>query len=158
MAEAAGSAIGALILPTSDEDGTTAQEKTEDAQQLVVAAAAAGPMTKATATTTVPFRTGRIPVTYSPAVVSHATAQLALASVPFRSWLKRCERKRSNDNKCLDVHSIELQSVDLFGTRYVVPYLSLQWRSNSINFWFPFFILLMLLFCFPPPDPRSSCA
>ena len=64
----------------------------------------------------VPFRGRKVPVTYSLAV-SRQHAEMVIASEPFQSWLQRCEK--GNSKKRLEVHSIEIQSVDLFGPRYV---------------------------------------
>ena len=60
------------------------------------------------------FRGKEIPVTHPPNI-SGETVRLALSSPIFTRWLANCER--SQDGKRLDLHGVELQSVDLFGTR-----------------------------------------
>lgn len=60
------------------------------------------------------FRDQRIPVSFSSSV-SPEIAQSALASDLFRTWLKRCEKEK--DGKRLELHSVEIQHVDMFGPR-----------------------------------------
>jgi hypothetical protein len=60
------------------------------------------------------FRDHEIPVSYLSGI-SHDTAQLALESHLFKTWVARCEREK--DGKRIDLHSVEIQHVDLFGSR-----------------------------------------
>ena len=66
-----------------------------------------------------PFRGRQVPVTVASSVpVEHAAA--ALQSQPFQTWYQRCERSSNNsDDKSLDIHNVEIQSVDMFGARCV---------------------------------------
>jgi hypothetical protein len=64
-----------------------------------------------------PFRDRRVPVTFVSSV-PFEHAQMALQSEPFITWYRRCERVTSN-KKRLELHSVCIQSVDLFGARYV---------------------------------------
>lgn len=61
-----------------------------------------------------------IPVTYGPHISSEA-AHAALASEPFQAWFRRCRRLKKNDRvvERLDIHSVELQSIDFFGSKRV---------------------------------------
>ena len=61
------------------------------------------------------FRGRSVTVTY--ASVTKETAQMALESQLFRTWAGRCEKEHGN--KRIEIHSIEIQSVDLFGARCV---------------------------------------
>lgn len=92
----------------------------------------------------VSFRGRQVPVTFSRAVVSQQHAEMAIASEPFRTWLQRCEQQQHNSGsssisissaktttvggysakqRLLDVHTIELQSVDMFGPRCVFHFI-----------------------------------
>lgn len=86
-----------------------------------------------------PFRDRRVPVTVASSVpAAHAAA--ALQSQPFRSWYQRCEQQQhASDstasiakNKHLEIHSVEIQSVDMFGARCVD---SRGMRSSRIDAW-----------------------
>lgn len=59
------------------------------------------------------FRGRKIPVTHGS--ISPEVAALALDSEVFGTWKSRCERE--NDGKQLELHSVEIQNVDLFGPR-----------------------------------------
>lgn len=61
------------------------------------------------------FRQSTVPVTY-PASISQQVAQLAVDSEIFKTWVERCERE--HQGKKISLHSVEIQSVDLFGPRY----------------------------------------
>jgi len=60
------------------------------------------------------FRGEPIPVTYPS--LSREVALKALGSEPFTTWLERCSAP-ANGGKQLELESIELQSVDMFGKR-----------------------------------------
>lgn len=62
-----------------------------------------------------PFRDRRVPVNYVSSVTAEQ-AKMAILSEPFITWYKRCE-KVSTSNKRLELHSVTIQSVDLFGAR-----------------------------------------
>jgi ADP-sugar diphosphatase len=62
------------------------------------------------------FRGRNVPVTVS-AGVTDEEAAMAIASGPFTTWYQRCEEE--TDGKRIDIHSVEIQSVDLFGARVV---------------------------------------
>lgn len=66
------------------------------------------------------FRGRRIPVTVAAGVpVEHA--RRALVSKPFVTWYQRCEASSSGrrSSKRIEIHGVEIQSVDMFGARYV---------------------------------------
>jgi hypothetical protein len=60
------------------------------------------------------FRDQQIPVSYLSSI-SSATAKLALNSHLFKTWVTRCEKE--NDGKRIEINSVEIQHVDMFGTR-----------------------------------------
>ena len=60
------------------------------------------------------FRDKDVPVRY-PSAISDDTAKLALKSEIFVEWYNRCEKKHGD--KQIEIHSVELQSVDMFGPR-----------------------------------------
>ena len=60
------------------------------------------------------FRGSKVPVTHSDSV-SPEVASLALESEVFCTWKSRCERE--NEGKHLELHSVEIQNVDMFGRR-----------------------------------------
>uniref|UniRef100_A0A7S3P4I3 Nudix hydrolase domain-containing protein n=1 Tax=Amphora coffeiformis TaxID=265554 RepID=A0A7S3P4I3_9STRA len=65
-----------------------------------------------------PFRGRQVPVTVASSVpAEHAVA--ALQSQPFQTWYQRCEQSGSSSDKHLEIHSVEIQSVDMFGARKV---------------------------------------
>jgi hypothetical protein len=59
------------------------------------------------------FRGNNVPVTHPS--MSREVALLALESDPFQTWSKRCEQE--NGQKRIAIHSVEIQSVDLFGAK-----------------------------------------
>jgi hypothetical protein len=59
------------------------------------------------------FRGKNVPVTYPS--MSREVALLALESDPFQTWSKRCEQE--NGQQRIEIHSVEIQSVDLFGAK-----------------------------------------
>lgn len=67
-----------------------------------------------------PFRGQAITVTHVSSV-SLEQAKMAIGSVLFRSWYQRCEQsmKQQQDGKSqhIDIHGVEIQSVDVFGAR-----------------------------------------
>jgi hypothetical protein len=62
------------------------------------------------------FRGANIPVNVASAVTP-GEAQMVLECKQFTSWLSRCEKTYAN--KHFNIHSVEIQSVDPFGQRYV---------------------------------------
>ena len=62
------------------------------------------------------FRGEHIPVTTS-STVTPGEAQMVLECRQFTTWVARCEQ--TYGNKLLKMHSVEIQSVDPFGARYV---------------------------------------
>lgn len=60
------------------------------------------------------FRERSIPVTYHPSLTEDL-AKLALESEPFQTWRQRCEQ--IHNHKRIEIHSVEIQSVDLFGKK-----------------------------------------
>lgn len=66
----------------------------------------------------------QIPVTHP--TVDEELARKALDSVPFRDWAKRCAKE--NGEKKIDLRSVEIQNVDLFGKGYVQA-------RQLISFW-----------------------
>jgi hypothetical protein len=60
------------------------------------------------------FRGKKVPVTHP--AVDRAQAQMAVASEPFTKWYQRCEKPQGR--KQIEIHSVEIQSVDMFGARY----------------------------------------
>jgi hypothetical protein len=60
------------------------------------------------------FRDRKVPVTHASSITPEV-AQLALESEVFRDWSNRCGKE--NEGKRIEVHSVELQSVDMFGSR-----------------------------------------
>ena len=62
------------------------------------------------------FRGEKVPVTVA-STVSAAEAKMALECKQFAAWVARCEKTYSN--KKFKMHSVEIQSVDPFGQRYV---------------------------------------
>lgn len=64
-----------------------------------------------------PFRDRRVPVSYVSSVTTEQ-AIMAIQSEPFISWYRRCEKtNRNNTNKQLEIHSVIIQGVDMFGAR-----------------------------------------
>ena len=61
-----------------------------------------------------PFREGRVPVTYHPSI-PREHAEAAIKSDPFVNWYKSCER--AVGKRRMEIHSVEIQSVDMFGAR-----------------------------------------
>jgi len=82
----------------------------------------------------VSFRGTEIPVTWS-ASVTRDQAVLGLDSRPFVTWLQRCQNGTGNTSKELVVHSIEIQSIDMFGPRYVASLLSIHNIHLYHSFW-----------------------
>lgn len=58
------------------------------------------------------FREKTVPVTYVSSV-THDQATKALQSEPFQNWVQNASQKRGS--KQIEIHSVELQSVDMFG-------------------------------------------
>ena len=90
------------------------------------------------------FRNHQVPVTFDPSVISWEQATAALHSEPFETWCRRCERRvplvsssssssphndatanqtqqkqQQEEYQQLQLHSVELQSIDMFGPRRV---------------------------------------
>ena len=68
------------------------------------------------------FRGESVPVTAS-STVTPAEAQMVLECKQFTDWVSRCEKTYAN--KQFKMHSVEIQSVDPFGQRYVLSLLIL---------------------------------
>ena len=64
-----------------------------------------------------PFRGRQVPVSVAAGVPMEHAAQ-AVVSSPFCTWYQRCEQS-GTDKKRIDIHSVEIQSVDMFGARCV---------------------------------------
>ena len=66
-----------------------------------------------------PFRGRQVPVMVASSVPDeHAAA--ALESQPFQTWYQRCEQSSGgSSDEHLEIHSVEIQSVDMFGARCV---------------------------------------
>ena len=62
------------------------------------------------------FRGEPVPVTIS-STVTPGEAQMVLECKQFTTWVARCEQ--TYGNQLLKMHSVEIQSVDPFGARYV---------------------------------------
>ena len=77
---------------------------------------------------TFPFRGQRIPVSYLSSICRE-TAQRALESNLFKTWVARCEKEK--DGKRIDVHSVEIQHVDLFGSR--VGFVKINADSSLVD-------------------------
>jgi hypothetical protein len=60
------------------------------------------------------FRGKKVLVTHP--AVDRVQAQMAIASEPFMTWYQRCEKPQGQ--KQIEIHSVEIQSVDMFGARY----------------------------------------
>jgi hypothetical protein len=68
-----------------------------------------------------PFRDRRVPVSYLSSVTAREAA-MAIQSEPLTSWYRRFEKVSHDDGsdcKLLELHSVVIQRVDLFGERYV---------------------------------------
>eukprot|EP00548_Thalassiothrix_antarctica_P011601 CAMPEP_0194159476 /NCGR_PEP_ID=MMETSP0152-20130528/77851_1 /TAXON_ID=1049557 /ORGANISM="Thalassiothrix antarctica, Strain L6-D1" /LENGTH=317 /DNA_ID=CAMNT_0038869045 /DNA_START=448 /DNA_END=1398 /DNA_ORIENTATION=- len=65
---------------------------------------------------TVTFRDVNIPITHPK--VSKKIAEKAIATPMFKTWLERCEKKPDN-KKFINIKSVEIQSVDMFGPKRV---------------------------------------
>lgn len=61
-----------------------------------------------------PFQGRKVPVTHS-CSIPNASARAAVESKQFIKWYKRCEDIK--DGKRIDIHSVDIQSVDMFGTK-----------------------------------------
>jgi hypothetical protein len=68
------------------------------------------------------FRDKRVEVTIA-AGVGERESVLAVNSEPFKTWYRRCEEEL--DKKRIEIHSVEIQSIDVFGTRCVLLILTL---------------------------------
>ena len=96
-----------------------------------------------------PFRGRNVPVTYAASVpLEHA--RLAMESSIFQIWYRNCELSSSSsshgdsgtddqdNNKRIEIHGVEIQSVDMFGARCVslsyrdVKYVGIRARA-AIN-------------------------
>jgi hypothetical protein len=75
------------------------------------------------ASLTFQFREKIVPVTFH-ASIAPEVAKMATTCEPFQTWVKNCEQP-STDGRMIDIRSVEIQSVDLFGKRYVICIASL---------------------------------
>jgi hypothetical protein len=64
-----------------------------------------------------PFRGRLVPVTYHSPAVTREQAELALRSGIFSTWYQRCEKEDASNKRRIEIHGVEIQSVDLFGSR-----------------------------------------
>lgn len=87
------------------------------------------------------FRGRQVPVTWS-AAVTPEQAKMTLESKPFRKWVQRIETSASSHpgepRRYVNIESVELQSVDLFGARGVgfakiKSHCTLQMEGNESN-------------------------
>ena len=85
------------------------------------------------------FRGRQVPVTWS-AAVTPKQAEMTLQSKPFRKWVHRIETSVTNHpgepHRQVNIESVELQSVDIFGARGVgfakiKSHCTLQLEENS---------------------------
>lgn len=74
------------------------------------------------------FRNQSVPVSFLPSV-SREVAQLALSSEVFKTWSRRCEAEK--DGRRIDVHSVEIQHVDMFGSR--VGFVKIKAESTLVD-------------------------
>ena len=87
---------------SDDPPESKRQKRRDDAEELMM---------------TFPFGgTKRVPVTYnSTSGISRDMAAKAIKSDLFVRWYQRCL-----DSSKISIHSVEIQSVDMFGSRYDV--------------------------------------
>lgn len=57
-----------------------------------------------------------MPVTFSPGV-ANADAIAAVESEIFSRWYRRCEKQQDNNGNYIQIHGVDIQSVDIFGAR-----------------------------------------
>jgi hypothetical protein len=84
-----------------------------------------------------PFRGRRVAVTHVSSV-SPEQAVAAVASEPFQTWYGRIEASQSNNSGSggeegglrMEIRGVEIQSVDMFGARYVVLLVGC-WLASS---------------------------
>ncbi len=74
------------------------------------------------------FRNRNVPVTILPSISSNV-ALLALDSELFKTWVKRCETEK--DSKRIELHSVEIQHVDMFGSR--VGFVKIKADSTLVD-------------------------
>ena len=77
---------------------------------------------------TFPIREQQIPVTFLSSICRE-TAQRALESNLFKTWVARCEKEK--DGKRIDLHSVEIQHVDLFGSK--VGFVKINAESSLVD-------------------------
>jgi len=58
-----------------------------------------------------------VPVTYDEGHIYGQLAQRAVDSDLFVNWVERCERPSPDGRRRIEIRSVELQGVDLFGSR-----------------------------------------
>ena len=74
------------------------------------------------------FRNKCIPVSFLPSV-SLEVALMALSSEVFQTWSQRCEAEK--DGKKIELHSVEIQHVDMFGPR--VGFVKIKVESSLVD-------------------------
>lgn len=74
------------------------------------------------------FREHEIPVSYLSSI-SADVAELALKSKIFNTWVERCEKEE--DGKRIELHSVEIQHVDMFGPR--VGFIKINANSTLVD-------------------------
>lgn len=62
------------------------------------------------------YKGNKIPVTFSPGV-ARADAVAAVESEIFTRWHRRCEKQQDKNGNCIQIHGVQIQSVDIFGAR-----------------------------------------
>jgi hypothetical protein len=62
------------------------------------------------------YKGNKVPVTVSPGV-AQADAIKALNSEIFTRWHRRCENQHDKNGNYIQIHGVEIQSVDIFGAR-----------------------------------------
>jgi hypothetical protein len=62
------------------------------------------------------YKGKKVPVTVSPGV-AQADAIKALESEIFTRWHRRCEKQHDKNGNYIQIHGVEIQSVDIFGAR-----------------------------------------
>jgi hypothetical protein len=118
-----------MLSSTTTTDNTTAS---------AAASSSSSSLDSSPATLSFPFRGRRVPVTYVSSVPPEH-ARLAVECNIFVTWYRNCEQSRggtkddddnatdsnaadnnnNNNNKRIEIHGVEIQSVDMFGARCV---------------------------------------
>lgn len=62
------------------------------------------------------YRGSKVPVTFSQGVAK-ADAVAAVESEIFSRWHRRCEKQEDTNGNYIQIHGVDIQSVDIFGAR-----------------------------------------